>query len=125
MTKLLLVALGGSIGALARYLLAGFVTRLSGDHWFPYGTLTVNLFGCLLIGYLIGTLETKEILSPDVRIFFVVGILGSFTTYSAFGLESLVLLREGYYFAASANILGHVIFGLAGVWAGLELAKLS
>lgn len=124
MINLLLVAIGGAIGALFRYILSGFVTRLSGDHWFPFGTLTVNLIGCLLIGYLIGVLETKDVISPDVRIFFMVGVLGSFTTYSAFGIESVMLLREGYFMAASANILSHVILGLAGVWAGLELAEL-
>jgi len=121
--KILLVGLGGSIGAIARFLLGGYVYELSGKHWFPFGTLAVNLLGCLVIGLVMGLIQTKDVFSPEWRVFILVGVLGSFTTFSTFGYESIELFRESRAALGLVNIGAHVILGLIGVWLGLELAK--
>ena len=121
--NILLVGLGGSVGAIGRYLLGGYVHQISGQHWFPYGTLSVNLIGCLFIGLVMGLIETKGILSPEARVFILVGVLGSFTTFSTFGYESVELLRESRELSALINIGAHVLLGLLGVWIGLQIAK--
>lgn len=122
--QLLWVGLGGFLGSVARFVVAGFFNRLSPILAFPVGTLAVNLLGCFLIGLLHGLAESRNILGTDTRIFLFIGVLGGFTTYSTFGFESLALLRDGEFFRTSANILLHVIAGLAAVWIGDTLGRL-
>ena len=121
--NILLVGLGGFVGAIGRYLLGGFVHQVSGEHWFPYGTLAVNLIGCLLIGLIMGLVETKGALSSQAQIFILVGVLGSFTTFSTFGFETLELFRQSRELSALMNIGAHLLLGLLGVWIGLMIAK--
>ncbi len=120
--RLLWVGSGGFLGAIVRYLLSGWVYRFTGDAILPYGTLAVNLLGCLLIGFLMGLAEEYGFFSPQARLFILVGFLGSFTTFSTFGYETLVLLRSYTLLYGLGNMALHLVGGLAGVWIGLILA---
>ncbi|MEJ2231834.1 MAG: fluoride efflux transporter CrcB [Nitrospirales bacterium] len=122
--QLLWVGVGGFLGSVARFVIAGFFNRLSPILAFPVGTLAVNILGCFLIGLLYGLAESRDILGTDIRIFLFIGVLGGFTTYSTFGFETLALLQDGEFFKTSANILLHVIVGLAAVWIGDTLGRL-
>ena len=122
--QLLFVGLGGFLGSISRFVMAGALNRLSPALGFPIGTLTVNIFGCFLIGLLHGLAETRFLLGPDIRIFLFIGVLGGFTTFSTFGFESLALLKDGAFIKASANIFLHVFLGLAAVWVGDTLGRL-
>jgi len=120
--NLLLIAIGGALGSVARYLLSSFVLRLSGS-LFPFGTFVVNIIGCAAFGAIVGAAEQRFIVSPHVRLFTLVGLLGGFTTFSSFAYESFALLRDGQFVAASANILGQVVLGLVGLWAAIALLR--
>jgi len=122
--QLLWVGLGGFLGSISRFVMAGLFNRLSPALGFPVGTLTVNILGCLLIGLLHGLAETRSLLGPDIRIFLFIGVLGGFTTYSTFGFESLALIKDGVLLKASANIILHVFLGLFAVWLGDVLGRL-
>ena len=120
MPNLFYVALGAVLGASGRYLLAGWVSRLVPTP-FPWGTLAVNLLGCFVIGLAWG-LGERALWAPSFRTFLFVGVLGAFTTFSSFGLETLHLLRDGDLARAAGYVLGSNALGLALVWAGLALA---
>jgi CrcB protein len=115
---------GGFLGAVLRYLVSGWAYRLAGNAWFPYGTLTVNIAGCLLIGFLSGMAEGRHLLSPDMRALLFIGFIGSFTTFSTFSYETLTLARGGEMWVGLLNIGLHLGLGLIGVWLGFSLAKL-
>lgn len=108
--KLLAIAIGGGLGALARYGLSGLVQGRGAA--FPWGTLAVNAIGCFLIG------AVFERLSADARAFVVVGVLGGFTTFSAFGHETVELLRGGQTTLALLNAAGNVVLGVGAVLLG-------
>lgn len=118
MLKLGLVALGGFFGAAGRYLLAGAVHRLFTNATFPYGTLVVNISGCLLIGLFAGLSDSRQLFSPEFRSFMLLGVLGGFTTYSSFGYETFALFTDGEMIRAAANVVLHVLLGLFAVWLG-------
>lgn len=119
MKAVLLVALGGAIGSVARYKLSGFVLHHTVDWRFPAGTFTVNVLGCLAAGVLAGLAEKHDMLSPDARVLLFTGLLGGFTTFSAFGLETMHLLKRGDLGVAAANVVLSVLAGLAALWIGL------
>ena len=121
MQNILLVGAGGFLGSAARYLLTGAVTQMTGAARFPAGTLVVNALGCLAIGLLSGVAETRHILTPAARLFLFTGLLGGFTTFSAFAYESYFLGREQLWPAVGLNVAGQVLLGLAAVWAGHRL----
>tara|TARA_B100000029_G_scaffold513456_1_gene613134 strand:+ start:693 stop:1070 length:378 start_codon:yes stop_codon:yes gene_type:complete len=123
MQHLLAVGLGGFLGAIARHLLGGYV-QARADSSFPWGTLAVNVLGCLLIGALLGWIQAREQFSDTTRLFLVTGILGSLTTFSTFGHETIDLVRQGSASAAVGNIALHVVAGLLAVAAGLGLSRL-
>ena len=123
MNSLLLVGLGGGLGAMARYLLGSVALQLSPDSRFPYGTFVVNVVGCLAIGVLAGMAGKHDWLSPQVRLFLMTGLLGGFTTFSAFGLETVELLRRGEWSIALAYVGGSVAVAIAAVWIGLGLGS--
>jgi len=123
MHKLLLVGLGGSLGAMARYSLGGLVARLKSDAAFPYETLTVNVLGCLIIGFLAGLSETRGVLLGSTRTFVFIGLLGGFTTFSSFGYETMQLLRDGQVGSATISVCLNVFLGFAAVWVGDVLAR--
>jgi CrcB protein len=114
--------LGGFAGAVLRYLASGWVQSASGSPSFPWGTLAVNVIGCFLIGVLAYLADTRGILHPQARLFVIVGVLGGFTTFSAFGNETMNLIRDGENFLAAANAIGGVLLCLAAVWVGRFVA---
>jgi len=111
------VAVGGALGSAARYLLAGFVHRFT-SAYFPYGTFAVNMVGCLLFGLIFGLTEQRFQISPTVRAFLLIGVLGGFTTFSSYAFESFQLIRDAQYLRASVNVAGQVVVGLASFWLG-------
>ena len=117
MQKWLILLSGGLCGTAGRYLLTGVVHRWAGAT-FPYGTLTVNTLGCLVIGFL-GTLaEQKLLLRPETVLFWMIGLLGAFTTFSTLIYESWRLLQDGEILMAGANLVGSVVLGLVALWLG-------
>jgi CrcB protein len=122
---ILLVALGGAIGSVARYKLSGVILHHAIDWRFPLGTFTVNVVGCLVAGVLAGLAEMHDMFSPDTRLLLFTGILGGFTTFSAFGLETMFLLKKGEFLIAGANVVLSVAAGLAALWLGLTLASMK
>ena len=121
--NVLLVALGGSIGAVARDGLAGLVQRFT-TPYFPFGTFVVNIVGCLVFGILAGMAEQRFVLGPQARAFLLIGILGGFTTFSSFTFETFQLLRDAEFMQASLNAIGQVVIGLGAMWVGVVLARL-
>ena len=119
MQSLLLVAAGGALGSVARFLLSGLVLRQVPDWRFPLGTFTVNVVGCLVAGILAGLAERNSLFTPQVRLLLFTGVLGGFTTFSAFGVETMFLLRRGDFAIASANVVLSVVVGLAALALGL------
>ena len=116
---LIAVAIGGGLGASGRYL-AGVLARNLVDGNFPWSTFLVNVTGCFFIGLAAGKTGDTE---TTLRLFLVVGILGGFTTFSAFGYETLRLLQEGNPAGAVFNVAAQILLGLAAVWSGLLIAK--
>jgi len=116
------VAAGGAIGSVARFLLSQFVHRTAAAT-FPFGTFAVNLLGCIVFGAIAGAAEQRVPLAPPLRAFLLVGILGGFTTFSSYAFESVVLMRDGQLLAASLNIIGQVVAGLAGMWIAMTLSR--
>jgi len=92
---------------------------------FPFGTLVVNVLGCLLIGLLHGVAETKQIISPELRLFLMIGLLGGFTTFSTFGYETLALMHDAEIFRAVGNVILQILMGLIAVWVGDMLGRLG
>lgn len=123
MNKGLLVGAGGFLGSVCRYTLSSFVQHLTPSTGFPFGTLTVNLLGCFVIGVVAGLAEARSVVSEETRVFLVVGVLGGFTTFSAFGNETWNLFRDGASGLALANIAAQVVFGLGCVWCGRVCAS--
>lgn len=120
---LLLAALGGATGSVARILLGHWVNAGAAPPAFPRGTFVVNLAGCLAAGLLAGLAERHPgWLGPELRMALFAGLLGGFTTFSAFGLETVQLLRRGEWLLAAGYAGGSVLLGLAAVWLGLRLA---
>lgn len=122
MTSVFFVALGGAIGATLRYLLSGLVSRYV-ESAFPAGTLGVNLVGCFAVGLLWEPLAHTA-LSPHARTFFLIGVLGAFTTFSTFGIESVNLLRAGELRLLVLNLLLSNVLGIALVLLGLGVSRL-
>ena len=121
MKALLLVGLGGCIGSIARYALGMLLTQPAAHGRFPLGTFAVNVLGCLLAGLLAGWWERQALLSADARLFVFTGLLGGFTTFSAFGLETVALLRRGEPGTAALYAGASVALGIAAVWLGLRV----
>jgi fluoride exporter len=120
----LLVAAGGMIGSVLRYAVASAVhARLPAA--FPYGTLSVNLIGCLAIGVLGAWTTARQAPAAELWLFAAVGVLGGFTTFSAFGWETFTLLREGGARSAFVSVALHLTLGLAAVWLGYAVMSRS
>src|SRR5688572_8509704 len=104
MKQLMLVGLGGALGAVARWKLGGVVLHHTSDWKFPLSTFLVNLVGCLAAGVLAGLVTKLDWFTPDARLFLFTGLLGGFTTFSAFGVETVYLLRRADYAVALAYV---------------------
>lgn len=124
MKTVCLVALGGALGSVARYKLSGLIMRHALDWRFPIGTFIVNILGCFVIGILGGLVVKANLFSANTRYFLFTGILGGFTTFSSFGLETFHLLRKGELLVAGANIVLSIILGLLVLWLGFYLVQL-
>ena len=122
MTRLLLIALAGGIGAVSRYLIAGGVQRLGGTSW-PIGTFAVNIIGCFILGFFGVTFSRYVLLREEYRIALLVGGLGAFTTFSTYGWETFSLLNDGQRWPAVANVLLSTGIGIGAVWLGYRLAE--
>ena len=122
MKTLLFIAVGGSIGAVLRYSASLGVASVMG-RGFPYGTLFVNVVGSLLIGLLSVVLLDRFNVGPEWRAAIFVGVLGSFTTFSTFSLETLNLLEQGELVAATTNVLLSIVVCLVAVWFGVILGR--
>jgi CrcB protein len=122
MDKILLVGAGGFIGSVLRFWVSGYIQQVSNNSTFPFGTLVVNVLGCLVIGFLSQLAEYYGAFSVETRALVFVGVLGGFTTFSTFGHETMNFLRDGQSVLAFGNIAGHLILGLGGVWLGRTLA---
>jgi len=120
--NLLLIAVGGAIGSTARYVFSQLVQHATGT-LFPIGTFAVNCVGCLVFGAIAGAAEQRVQMAPELRLFLLVGVLGGFTTFSSYAFESYALLRDGQFLAASMNIVGQVVAGLAGMWIAMTLSR--
>ena len=116
MTKLLLVFIGGGLGAMSRFLLTTALAGKLGN--FPLGTLTANFLGSLLMGLVVGILAGRY---ESIRLFVAVGFLGGFTTFSSFSAETLTLIQNGQIFAAAANVIVSVVAGLIACAVGLKI----
>lgn len=117
LVRLSCVAAGGAIGSVLRYLLGGAIQQQASKSVLPWGTLVVNLSGCFVIG-LLWELSEAVAISPNVRIFTFIGVLGGFTTFSSFALENRNLLSDGEIAYAAANVAISNIVGIALVFAG-------
>ena len=123
MTKnLLLVGLGGAIGSIARFLVQR-VAALSFSTGFPWGTLMVNLTGCLVIGIIWALTFGKTSISESWGLFLMTGVCGGFTTFSAFSIESVQMMREDRWLTCLIYISASLIIGLIATWAGMKLVK--
>ncbi|MFL7791942.1 MAG: fluoride efflux transporter CrcB [Anaerolineae bacterium] len=124
MQKILWVGIGGFAGAVLRYLACGHVQKWAENSRFPYGTIVVNLVGCLIIGLLSWLADTRCIFTAEMRSFVFIGLLGAFTTFSTFSNETLGLIQEAKGDMAVVNIGTHLVFGLVAVWGGRVLGRL-
>lgn len=117
MIEILCAGTGGFVGAVMRFAISDFIKRWLGDS-FPLGTLFVNFMGCFVIGGVMLLVEHRQFLAPNSRLFIMVGILGSLTTFSTFGYETIELVRSGQTQAAFINVAANILLGLGGVALG-------
>jgi CrcB protein len=125
------IAFGGACGSVARYVVSGWVQRArplaalgSWGPALPWGTFVVNVTGCFVMGILAGLFQERFVVQPEARALVLVGVLGGYTTFSSFALETLRLAQEGSFLPAAANALGSLTLCLAGVWAGDLVSRL-
>lgn len=122
MTRILLIGLGGALGSIMRYGVSeGF--RVVGPANFPWGTLTVNIAGCFVIGVLMAVFAGPIALREDLKLCILVGVLGGFTTFSAFARETLAMVHEQRYWPAAVYVLLSNCLGMAAVWFGHFVAR--
>ena len=119
--QILIVGLGGALGSILRYKLGGFTLHHTQTWDFPVSTFSVNVIGCFVIGVLAALVEHHDLFSPSLRLLLFTGLLGGFTTFSAFGYESVFLLRRGLLSIATSYVLLSVVCGLGAVVAGIKL----
>ncbi len=120
------IAVGSALGGMARYWFTGVAARAFGET-FPWGTLMINILGSFVIGFFVALTAPgagRYAVDPNIRAFVTVGICGGFTTFSAFSLQTLVLMQEGEWLQAGGYILGSVALCLFFVWLGHSLASL-
>ncbi len=122
MARILAVAFGGAVGALARHGLSTAAAAAFGPR-FPIGTLGVNVVGSLVMGWLFALFAERMHVPPEMRLLVMTGLLGAFTTFSTFSVETLALLQAGRWFAGAANVLLSVALCLAAAWLGTLLVR--
>ena len=120
MQKTIFIGLAGLVGTVLRYWLSGFVARQYGET-FPWGTMAVNLIGCLVTGAVFFLTEERFLVSPTIRTVILIGLLGGFTTFSSYGLQTFTLLRDGEFGLAVLNVVTANVLGLFMVWIGSDM----
>jgi CrcB protein len=120
--RMLLIAVAGALGTLARYGLSGFVQRLAGGHW-PWGTLTVNVLGCFLFGIVWTLAEERLMINEQQRVVMLGGFMGAFTTFSTFIFETGGYMRQSEWVLATGNILVQTAVGLVFLFLGILAAR--
>ena len=120
---LILVAMGGAIGSMARFGVSSLVVKQVNPVNFPWGTFSVNVLGCMLAGVFLLVAESMQSISLEARLFVVTGLLGGFTTFSAFGIETLGLLRRGEMLIAISYASLSIIVGVLAMWLSYSLLK--
>lgn len=123
MRELLVIAVAGALGSVARYIVSGLAYRLWGE-LFPYGTLAVNVTGSAFLGLVLHVGMSTDWISRDTRLFLGVGFLGAFTTFSTFSYETVRYAQDGAWSLAVTNILANLVLGLAAVGFGLALGRI-
>jgi fluoride exporter len=124
MRLLIMIACAGAVGALSRYGISTAMSKTFASTGFPFGTLTVNIIGCFIIGLVMHIGLNSDIISEDWRTAITVGFLGALTTFSSFSYETIKLIEKTEYTMAFSNIAVNVIVGIAATFAGLFIAKL-
>ncbi len=120
--KHLVLGLAGAAGTLVRFWVGGYVQRLAGEA-FPLGNFMVNLSGCLFFGLVYALVESRSGLPGEMRLYALTGFMGAYTTFSTYMFESVALLQHGQWLAASVNLVGQTVLGLACIMAGLALGR--
>ena len=123
MLEIILVAVGGGVGATTRYLVSNWAAARIGAE-FPYGTLIVNVVGCFIIGVFMTVATERFIVSPYWRLFVTVGFVGGMTTFSSFSYETLHLLQEADIMRAFYNVGLNILVGFFATWLGMSAARL-
>ena len=121
-TQAMTVGAGGFVGSILRYGIGSLANRLAPAAIYPYGTLVVNVVGCLAIGLLTGLTEYRQTIGPGLKLFLFVGVLGGFTTFSAFGNQTLALAREGAPWQAGLNVVLTLVLCLVSVSIGYSIS---
>jgi CrcB protein len=120
----LLVAIGGALGAVSRYIVAGLVHRVA-PPFFPWGTFVVNVTGCFAFGLIAGLADVRGAIGPATRAFVLVGILGGYTTFSSLTFETFELFQAGQAPQAIGNSVGQLVAGLVAFWMAWTLTRLA
>jgi CrcB protein len=123
MQSFFFVGIAGAAGAVSRYGVGLLAERSLGSH-FAFGTLLVNVLGCLALGFLLELDRGSTLVTHPVRMLLAVGFLGAFTTFSTFGYETLRYMQEGASHLALLNVSANLVLGLGGVWLGYISARL-
>ncbi|WP_457571471.1 fluoride efflux transporter CrcB [Desulfovulcanus sp.] len=123
MSKIILLGLSGGLGAISRYYIAGLVQNHF-NSTYPFGTMAVNLLGCLAFGFIWAFLEDKLFLSPSLRLYVLTGFMGAFTTFSTFSFETANLIRYSQWLWAMLNLVGQNILGISLIFLGMFLARI-
>ena len=121
MKEYLLVGIGGMFGSIARFISSSYFLHAIPNARFPWGTFFVNILGCLLIGLIVGIIERFTQFNSEIRLLCITGFLGGFTTFSAFGIETLTLIREGSLVLALIYALSSLVLGISCAYVGLKL----
>jgi CrcB protein len=118
----LLIFIGGGLGALSRYLTSSYINKIIPLD-FPFGTLTVNVLGSFILAFFTILSVEKLALDPNARLFFAVGFLGAFTTFSTFSYETIMLIEDGAYLKAFLNIISNNLLSILAAFLGVALAR--
>jgi fluoride exporter len=122
LSVILLISIGAVLGANLRYFVSGWIAERFGTH-FPYGTLVINLTGSLILGFFLTIITEKFLLDPQWRIFFVIGVLGSYTTFSTYTFESVALFMAGNWLSGMFNLIGSSLLGGLATIIGVILGR--